>query len=140
MIALFSISSDHVNCNVIEVDGAFECTVCKFRHSSPFYRECTLAEELVSLPNLASEQVEPYRCIHTGEVLEVLDMTKCNCSNRGKMVAINKCNLYNKECGLLKLLKYPKRKELLDKGVLDCMECPNRFDHEENTENEQKGV
>ena len=115
-----------MKCEVEKIDeNIFRCSRCNYTRSNNFVREC-----------IKVYREEPYKCVHTGEVKETLDLSSCNCSSRGTEISIHKCNLYNTDCALLGLLKYSKKKELLDKGVRNCSDCPNRFD-QINTE---KGV
>lgn len=114
-------------CDVEQIsETLFKCKVCGYKYKEIFKRDCIPLEV----------EPEPYKCIHTGGVKETLDLKSCNCSSRGTEISIHKCNLYNTDCALLSLLKYAKKKELLDKGVRNCSDCPNRFD-QINTE---KGV
>jgi hypothetical protein len=127
------------NCVVEQIsDNLFRCKNCGFEYKKKFSKNCTgTSGQTIGVQTTG---VQPYQCIHTGELLETLNTKNCNCASRGTEITIHHCNLHNQQCGLLRLLKYAKRKELLDKGILDCMECHNRFDQQENTENEQKGV
>lgn len=121
-------------CQIIKItNNEYKCEICGFTLDVPFRKLCMPIEPECKEP---AKSVEPYKCIHTGEQLEVLDTKNCNCVGRGSHVSIHRCNLYNKDCGLLSLLKWSKRKELEDKGVINCMQCPNRFDKE----NPKKGV
>lgn len=104
------------NCKPEQVsDNLFRCSVCGFEYHSNFSKNCN------------TQQAQPIKCKHTGEIIEYVDKKFCNCSSKSLGVTLNHCDKYGVKCGLLNLLKYNKRKELEEEGVKNCSICEDRF-------------